>query len=118
GPGVGELHHHLAVGGGGAYGQHPDVRHRVEGVVHDVEEDLLQPRDVHLRHRQLRGVLFGEGDVVDAALAAHHGQGLAHDRVEVGGLGGELVLAGEVQQVAHDVAGAARLFLDEIQLLP
>ena len=118
GAGVAELHQHLAVGDRGAHAEDPHVRHGIERVVHDVDEDLLQPGLVHLRQGQLGRVVLGEGDVVDRALAAHHGQGLAHDGIEVGGLRRELVLAREVEQVAHDVAGPPRFLLDQVQLLP
>ena len=57
-------------------------------------------------------------DRVQRALAAHHGQRLLEDRVEVGDLRDELALPAEVQEVPHDIAGASGLFLDEVELLP
>ena len=116
--GIRHLHLHHGPAGLGPDGERPAaVLHDVDRVVDEVQEHLLDAGHVDLHGSQPRRVFLPERHRVQGALPAHHGQRLLEHRVEIGDLRDELALPAEVQEVPHDVAGAPRLFLDEVELL-
>ena len=95
----------------------PAVRrnHRLLGVDHQVQQHLLALVRIGEDVRQAGRERLERGDVVQALLVGAEGQGLADDLIHIDHRARRVPLAGERQQVAHDLRGALRLAEDDVE---
>ena len=97
---------------GGAAG----LAHGIVGVVHDVKKDLLQLVGIPHHLGQALIEVLDDLDAVAVEVVGAQLDGTAQDRIQLHGLALRRHLAGEAEQVLHDLLGTLRLLQDDAKV--
>src|SRR4051794_5070763 len=85
---------------------------RLEGILHEVDEDLSKLLGVEVRHRKVIGDLLEQLDGF-ARLDRHSERG-PHELLDRGRRSIELAVAREVEQIANDLGAPVELGVDDL----
>ena len=118
-PAVGELQKHLlvALAPPAPHAQLAALGHGLDGVEHQVGEHLLQLRRVAPHQQGLALQLQRQLHPAQLHAVGGEGDGGPEQLAQIHDARGELVLAGEGEQVAHDAAAALRLLAAQGQVI-